>query len=192
MKHHLLLGIALGVLAILLSAAVVVARPLAHERIVVGDYALTLGWLDEPPIVGFKNAALVEVATAKNDKPVDGAEGSLTAQIDYGGKSKELLLRPLEEQPGAYVGDFIPTRRGTYTLKLGGTINNQPIGVSSEIEEVVSPDSLAFPEPQADLQPAITALQSDLSSTRMFAIVGAALGTIGLVLAGVAIGRSRR
>jgi hypothetical protein len=165
---------------------------LAHERIVVGDYALILGWLDEPPIVGFKNAALVEVATAKDDRPVDSAEGSLTAQIDYGGKSKELLLRPLEEQPGAYVGDFIPTRRGTYTLKLGGTINNQPIDVSSEIEEVVSPDSLAFPEPQADLQPAITALQSDLSTTRMFAIVGAALGTIGLVLAGVAIGRSRR
>jgi hypothetical protein len=192
MKHHLLPGIALGVLALLLSAAVAAARPLAHERIVVGDYALILGWLDEPPIVGFKNAALVEVATAKDDRPVDSAEGSLTAQIDYGGKSKELLLRPLEEQPGAYVGDFIPTRRGTYTLKLGGTINNQPIDVSSEIEEVVSPDSLAFPEPQADLQPAITALQSDLSTTRMFAIVGAALGTIGLVLAGVAIGRSRR
>ena len=192
MKRRILLGIAIGVMAILLGAAAAAARPLAHERIVSGNYALTLGWLDEPPIVGFKNAALVEVATAKDNKPVDGAEGSLTAQIVYGGKSKELLLRPLEEQPGAYVGDFIPTRRGTYTLKLGGTINGQPIDVSSEIEEVVSPDSLAFPEPQADLQPAITALQSELSTTRIFAVVGAALGTIGLVLAGVAIGRSRK
>ncbi len=192
MKHHLLPGIALGVLTILLSTAAVAARPLAHVRIVSGDYALTLGWLDEPPIVGFKNAALVEVATAKDDRPVEGAEGSLTAQIDYGGQSKELLLRPVEGQPGVYAGDFIPTRRGTYTLKLGGTINGQPIDASSEIEEVVSPDSLAFPEPQADLQPAINALQSDLSSTRMFAVVGAALGTIGLVLAGVAIGRSRK
>jgi hypothetical protein len=191
-KHHLLPGIVLGILAILFSAAAVAARPLAHERIVVGDYALTLGWLDEPPIVGFKNAALVEVATARGDQPVEGAEGSLTAQVDYGGKSKELLLHPVEGQPGAYAGDFIPTRRGTYTLKLGGTINGQPINVSSEIEEVVSSDSLAFPEPQADLQPAITALQSDLSTTRMFAVVGAALGTIGLVLAGVAIGRSRK
>jgi hypothetical protein len=192
MKHHLLPGIALGVLTILLSTAAVAARPLAHVRIVSGDYALTLGWLDEPPIVGFKNAALVEAATAKDDRPVEGAEGSLTAQIDYGGQSKELLLRPVEGQPGVYAGDFIPTRRGTYTLKLGGTINGQPIAASSEIEEVVSPDSLAFPEPQADLQPAINALQSDLSSTRMFAVVGAALGTIGLVLAGVAIGRSRK
>lgn len=192
MKHQLLPGIALGVLTILLSTAAVAARPVAHVRVVSGDYALTLGWLDEPPIVGFKNAALVEAATAKDDRPVEGAEGSLTAQIDYGGQSKELLLRPVEGQPGVYAGDFIPTRRGTYTLKLGGTINGQPIDASGEIEEVVSPDSLAFPEPQADLQPVINALHSDLSSTRMFAVVGAALGTIGLVLAGVAIGRSRK
>ena len=181
-----------GFVLIILAALLVAGTALAHERIVSRDYALTLGWLDEPAVVGLKNAALVEVATAKDNQPVEGAEGSLTAQIVYGGKSKELLLRPVEGQPGVYAGDFIPTRRGTYTLKLGGTINNQPIDVSREIEEVISSDSLAFPEPQADLQPAITALQSDLSTTRMFAIVGAALGTIGLVLAGVAIGRSRR
>jgi hypothetical protein len=123
---------------------------------------------------------------------VEGAEGTLTAQIVYGGKSKELLLRPLAGQPGTYVGDFIPTRRGTYTLKLGGTINGQPIAVSNEIEEVGSLDSLTFPEPQIDLQKSLEALQGELSTTRTFAIVGAALGAIGLVVAGVAIGRSRK
>jgi hypothetical protein len=51
---------------------------------------------------------------------------------------------------------------------------------------------LTFPEPQIDLQKSIEALQSELSTTRTFAIVGAALGTIGLVLAGVALGRSRK
>jgi hypothetical protein len=162
---------------------------LAHERIVSGDYAFVMGWLEEPPIVGLKNAALVEVTTAKDNQPVAGAEGTLTAQIVYGGKSKELLLRPLEGQPGVYVGDFIPTRRGTYTLKLGGTINGQVIEASNEIEEVGSLDSLTFPEPQVDLQKSIEALQSEVSTTRMLAIVGAALGTIGLVLAGVALGR---
>jgi hypothetical protein len=181
-----------GLLLIILLALLVTGTAFAHERIVAGDYALTLGWLDEPPVVGLKNAALVEVATAKDDQPVEGAEGTLTAQILYGGKSKELLLRPLEGQPGSYVGDFIPTRRGTYTLKLGGTINGQAIDISNEIEEVVTPDSLAFPEPPIDAQAALTALQSELSTTRIFAVVGAALGTIGLVLAGVAIGRSRK
>jgi hypothetical protein len=177
---------------IVLAAVLVTGTALAHERIVSGNYAFVLGWLDEPPVAGLKNAALVEVSTAKNDQPVEGAEGTLTAQIVYGGKSKELLLRPLEGQPGTYVGDFIPTRRGTYTLKLGGTINGQPIAVSSEIEEVGSLDSLTFPEPQADLQKSFEALQSELGITRIFAVVGAALGAIGLVLAGVALGHSRK
>jgi hypothetical protein len=192
MKHLKCWGVLGGLVAALLVAGTVMARPLPHERIVSGDYALVLGWLEEPPVVGLKNAALVEVTTATDDQPVEGAEGTLTAQIAYGGKNKELLLRPLEGQPGTYVGDFIPTRRGIYTLKLGGTINSQPIDVSYEIEEVGSLDSLTFPEPQIDLQKSIEALQGELSSTRMFAIVGAALGTIGLVLAGVALGRSRK
>jgi hypothetical protein len=181
-----------GIALLALLLVLLTNTALAHERIVSGDYAFVLGWLEEPPVVGLKNAALVEVTTAQDDQPVEGAEGTLTAQIVYGGKSKELLLRPLEGQPGTYVGDFIPTRRGTYTLKLSGTIDGQAIEVSNEIEEVGSLDSLTFPEPQADLQKSIEALQSELSSARMFAIVGAALGTIGLVLAGVAIGRSRK
>jgi len=177
---------------IFLLALLLTGTAFAHERIVSGDYAFVLGWLEEPPVVGLKNAALVEVTTAADDQPVEGAEGTLSAQVIYGGKSKELLLRPLAGEPGTYVGDFIPTRRGTYTLKLGGTINGQPIDVSNEIEEVGSLDSLTFPEPQVDLQKSIEALQSELSTTRLFAVVGAALGTIGLVLAGVAIGRSRK
>ena len=181
-----------GLVLIALLAMLVTGTAFAHERIVSGDYAFVLGWLEEPPLAGLKNAALVEVTTAKGDQPVEDAEGTLTAQIVYGGKSKELLLRPLEDRPGVYVGDFIPTRRGTYTLKLGGSINGQSIEVSNEIEEVGSLDSLTFPEPQVDLQKSIETLQSELSTTRIFAVVGAALGAIGLALAGVAIRRSRK
>jgi hypothetical protein len=179
-------------LVVIVVSLFAVGTALAHERIIVGDYAFVLGWLEEPAVVGLKNAALVEVTTAKDDQPVAGAEGTLMAQIVYGGKSKELLLRPLEGSPGTYVGDFIPTRRGTYTLKLGGTINGQAIEVSNAIEEVGSLDSLTFPEPQVDLQKSIEALQNELSTTRLLAFVGVALGTIGMVLAGVAIARGRK
>ncbi len=192
MKRYQLLSAAIGLAAALILAGVALARPLSHERIVSGDYALTLGWLDEPPIVGMKNAATVEVATAKDDQPITSTAGSLTAQVVYGGKAKDLLLRPLEDQPGAYAGDFIPTRRGTYTLKVGGTINGQAVSASADLEEVVTPDSLAFPEAPADLQAAIAALQNDFNSTRTLAIAGVALGVIGLVLAGVALSRSRK
>lgn len=173
------------------ASLLTVGTALAHERIVSGDYALTLGWLDEPPIVGLKNAALVEVTTTKGDQPVAGAEGSLTTQIVYGGKSKELLLRPLEGQPGVYVGDFIPTRRGTYTLKLGGTINGQAVDVSHEIEEVGTTDNLTFPEPQADLQKSIDALQSELSTTRILAIVGLVLAVAAILGIGWAVTRKK-
>jgi hypothetical protein len=191
MKLRLLVKATVGCLGLLFIVGVAAAHPLAHERIVAGDYAVTLGWLEEPPVVGLKNAALVEVTKATDDQPVEGAEGTLTAQIVYGGKSKELLLRPLEGSPGTYVGDFIPTRRGTYTLELGGTINGQAIEVSNEIEEVGSLDSLTFPEPQVDAQKSIEALQAELSTTRTLALVGAALGTIGLVLAGVSLVRKK-
>src|SRR5512135_1274838 len=110
MKRYRLLSAALDLAAVLLVAGVALARPQSHERIVSGDYALTLGWLDEPPIVGMKNAATVEVATAQDNQPVTGTEGTLAAQVVYGGKAKDLVLRPLEDQPGAYAGDFIPTR----------------------------------------------------------------------------------
>lgn len=189
--RSLVLAVALAVLLVGSAAA----RPLSHERIVSGDYALTLGWLDEPPIVGLKNAALLELTTAKDDQPVEGAEATLTAQIEFGGQTKELILRPLEEKPGSYAGDFIPTRRGTYTFKIGGTLNGQAVDVSNDIEEVGSADSLAFPEAQADaaaLQKSIDDLRGEISSARTFGVAGAALGTIGLVLAGVALGRGRK
>ena len=158
---------------------------------VSGDYAFTLGWLDEPPIVGLKNAASVEVATAKDNQPVEGAEANLTAQIVYGGQVKDLLLRPIEEQPGLYAGDFIPTQRGTYTLKIGGTLNGQAIDASADIEEVGSANSLAFPVPTTNVQASLAALQGELSTTRTFAIIGAALGALGLVLAAVALVRRK-
>jgi len=188
--RSLVLAVTLAVLLVGSAAA----RPLGHERIVSGDYAFTLGWLDEPPIVGLKNAALLELTTAKDDQPVKGAEATLTAQIEFGGQTKELILRPLEEAPGSYAGDFIPTRRGTYTLKIGGTLNSQPVNVSSEIEEVNSPDSLAFPADLIDaaaVQKSVDDLRSEVSSARAFGVAGAALGTIGLVLAGVGLSRKK-
>ena len=185
-------ALALSAALLMALAGPAVAHPPAHERIVSGEYAFVLGWLDEPPIVGLRNAALLELTTAKDDQPVQGAEATLTAQLQFGGKTKELILRPLADRPGTYAGDFIPTRRGTYTLKIGGTLNGQPVDVSNDIEEVGSADSLTFPEPLGgEVQAAIDGLRDEVSSTRTFAVAGAALGTIGLVLAGVALGRKR-
>jgi hypothetical protein len=176
----------------LLAALLLVSTVLAHTRIVKGDYAFVLGWLDEPPVVNVKNAALIAITTASDNQPISGAEGSLSAQIQYGGKSRDLILRPLAGSPGTYVGDFIPTRRGTYTLKLGGTLNNQLIDLAGDIEEVGSTDSLAFPEPvNADLQKSIDDLRNTVTTSQIIGLAGLVVGLIGLVLIAVLFKRKR-
>jgi hypothetical protein len=179
--------------AALVVVVLIAGTALAHARVVQGDYAFVLGWLDEPPVAGLKNAALVELSTTADNQPVTGAEATLTAQIAYGGKTRDLLLRPLAGSPGTYVGDFIPSRRGTYTLKLGGTVGSQPIDVSADIEEVGSSDNLAFPEPvNSDLQKAIDDLQSQLSTARLIGLTGLLVGLISLVLVVLLFSRQRK
>lgn len=182
------------IIVLILLALVPAGAAVAHERIEVGDYALVLGWLDEPPLVGLKNAAIVEISRIGDDSPVEDAEFSLVVQIEYGGQTRDLVLRPLEEQPGVYAADFIPTRRGTYTLKVSGDLNGQAIDISNDLEEVESASGAEFPEAQpspADLQQSIDRLSDEVGTARAFGVAGAALGTIGLVLAGVAL-RARR
>jgi hypothetical protein len=53
-------------------------------------------WLDEPR-GGLRNAALLELTT-QDDQPVD-AEATLLARSGFGGKAKDLNLRPLAGQP---------------------------------------------------------------------------------------------
>ena len=180
---------------LLMAAALLTAgTALAHERIVSGDYVFVAGWLEEPPLAGLKNAAYLEISRVDDGTPVAGAEATLTAQIQYGGRARDLILRPIEGRPGAYAGDFIPTRRGTYTLVLGGSIEGQPIEVSAEIEEAISAASLEFPEAQpttGELQASIEQARGEASGARAFGVAGLALAAIGLVLAAVAVGRKK-
>jgi hypothetical protein len=186
LKYHLAL------LTGIVAALLIVGPALAHTRIVKGDFAFVLGWLDEPPVANMKNAALIAITTASDNQPINSAEATLTAQIQYGGKTRDLILRPLAGNPGTYIGDFIPTRRGTYTLKIGGTLNNQPIDLSGDIEEVGSTDSLAFPEPvNSDLQKSIDDLRSTIATSQITGLAGLAVGLIGLMLIVVLFRRKR-
>jgi hypothetical protein len=166
----------------------------AHERVVIGDYVFVLGWLDEPPVVGLKNSAWIQITRESDGSAVTDAEATLTAQIRAGDRSKDLLLRPSPDDPGVYLGDFIPTRRGTYALIINGAIGDQTIEINSEIEEVFPADVLEFPEapaPVAELQQSIDALRGEVNSARTFGVAALALAAIGLVLAAIGLGRKR-
>ena len=179
-----------GLVALLIALlSLNVGRALAHQGITVGPYAMEVGWVDEPSIVGVKNAVFVSIATSADSKPVDGVN-ALVVTVSMGGQEKKLELQPLgENTPGQYAANFIPTRRGTYTVKLSGKIGSTDVNTSVDIEETVDPSSLQFPALDAqssisDLQKKIDDLSSQLGSARGFAVAGLALAVIALALAG--------
>ncbi|MCK5895328.1 MAG: hypothetical protein KAG20_00910, partial [Cocleimonas sp.] len=65
----------------ILVATVTTHDVFAHTRIEVGPYTVVVGWVEEPVIVGERNALLLEVY--EGDRPVTGMEGSLNVDIEY-------------------------------------------------------------------------------------------------------------
>lgn len=193
MKHKSIHS-SIALVALLVIAVLTHGTAFAHERVVIGDYVFVLGWLEEPPVVGLKNSAWIQITRESDGSTVNNAEATLTAQIRAGDRSKDLLLRPAPGEPGTYLGDFIPTRRGTYTLIINGALGDQSIEINSEIEEVFPADVLEFPEASTsidELQQSIDALRGDVNSARTFGVAALALGAIGLVLAAIGLGRKR-
>lgn len=121
---------------------------LAHESIMVGDYEIELGWLDEPPIAGQENAIVVNVTETSSGeaRPVEDVS-SLTVTISYGGQSRVLALEPLgEDTPGQFMAPLLPTLPGQYTVIFGGRLGDTEVNeIEAEPEEVEPADKREFP-----------------------------------------------
>ena len=178
-----------------LLALAVTSITLAHTSLKIGPYTVEVGWVDEPPIVGEKNAVFISVTNDDTGKPVEGLS-TMNVTVSTGGKERQLELRPLsEDQPGQYAADFIPTRRGTYTVKLSGQIEQTNVVTNTDIEEVIPASDLQFPEPVLDAQSvsqSISQAQSAVSTANTTALVALVVGIIGVLLGGLALFRSRK
>jgi hypothetical protein len=176
----------------------------AHEKVNAGSYHLEVGWVKEPVIVGERNGLdlfiaqsageqVQATATTEHDHDADtteasqeagvtGAESTLKFTVEYGSASQSYDLVPVEDKPGYYTADFIPTREGQYTFHLTGAINGEAVEVKVEPEEVVSAGKLAFPEPLESpgnsTGPRTAALNGG-RTTQIIAIGGLLLGLIG-------------
>ena len=117
----------------------------AHTTIHVGNYDVEIGWVDEPPIVGQRNAIVVNVSnTSSTNVTVDISK--LTVDVTYGGETKTLTLQPLsEDTTNQYIAPILPTIPGQYTVQLRGQLDTTNISSDVQPEEVVSSDTLAFP-----------------------------------------------
>jgi hypothetical protein len=120
-------GLAATVAASILTMSSVLPV-LAHEERTVGAYDLELGLIAEPVYVGDRSG--LEIHVTKDDKPVEGLETTLKAQVIFGGQQRDLTLSAREDDPGWYESVFIPTAAGKYTFHLTGTIEGQTIDQS--------------------------------------------------------------
>jgi hypothetical protein len=150
----------------------------AHTTIHVGDYDVEVGWVDEPPIVGQRNAVVVNVTNTKaTDSVVDISK--LTVDVNYGGQTKTLTLQPLsEDTQNQYVGPILPLVAGQYTVQLRGQLDSTNISSDVQPEEVVPADTLAFPS-----APASQSQNSGLGLNGWLSVIGLIAGLSGLILA---------
>lgn len=155
---------------------------LAHTRVEVGPYAIVVGWLQEPPIVGERNALVLEIT--ENEQPVAGAEATLDVEVLYAGRTWRVNMNPTAT-PGLYTATLFPTVRGVYTTRLFGTLGSTAVDVQVDPEEVQPASNLQFPQPLPDtiaLQEQVDQLQTELQSARTWALVGAGGGGLGILL----------
>jgi len=132
---------------------------LAHESRVVGDVVMVVGWSSEPTYAGFQNAAgvhLSEVGASEEEEGPPISDADIQVEILFGDESSTTTTGPLpmEEafsEPGLFEADIIPSRPGTYTYHVTGTVAGQEIDeffTSSEdtFSNVNIPADIQFPE----------------------------------------------
>lgn len=164
---------------------------LAHTRVEVGSYAIVVGWLVEPPIVGERNALTIEIS--ESELPVTGAEATLDVEVLYGGRTWRVNMNPTET-PGLYTATIFPTVRGQYTVRLFGTLPNAEVDVPVDPEEVMPASNLHFPQPLPDtiaLQEQVDQLQAELQSARILTYVSGGIALLGFVLGVIGLLRRR-
>jgi hypothetical protein len=120
----------------------------AHIIKKFGNIQIQVGWSNEPPLTGQINNAIVGVnqTSGKTQTPIINALANMNIQMKYGSVTKALDFLPSPTQDGVYLGQLIPTRVGSYSLLLNGTIQGQKINSQIPLDLVDSSQKLAFPD----------------------------------------------
>ncbi len=205
MKTSFVLALFVGVLASGFSSA------FAHTVITVDQYEIEVGWRDEPPLVSQQNAITFAVTIDEGDGVSSGVVNSfkdLQVTLKSGSITKTLDILS-DTKPGHYYAKIIPTKVGTLTVELKGTINGIEVNEEINIEDVENINVLAFPPADvsglpdlAQLKNAMSSLQRDVadlksggngagnsisSGSNDLALLAMALGAAGVVLAVIAM-----
>jgi hypothetical protein len=121
----------------------------AHITKKYGNLSVEVGWSNEPALVGELNNAIVQVnqTNGKNTQtPVINALANMNILAKYGGVTKPLDFVPSAQTDGLYEAQMIPTRVGSYSIALNGTIREQKISAEIPLDLVESKQKLNFPD----------------------------------------------
>lgn len=123
----------------------------AHDHHTVGEgenqFEITLGYVREPAYTDELNGLDLFVHTMA-DEPVENLEASLGVAIiaPDGETRRELPLRAVYGEPGAYTSDFILSEPGVYSFAITGFIGATEVDLSVPYEDEVTPlAELRFP-----------------------------------------------
>ena len=156
MSSHLLLlllSTTVFLLALLIINSNYSEKAFAHETFDYGNFTVTPGWQNEPPLVNQLNSIEISIAEKASGSggggggeiPVRNAFSNLEASIKSGGLTKTLDLQPQEESAGLYRAQILPTEVGSYSLVLAGKIENQTINSEVPVEDVEDITKFTFP-----------------------------------------------
>ena len=165
----------------------------AHGKTTAGDYALEIGFHNEPVVQGVPNALDLFVTNAKTGDKIKGLEDTLQAEIIFGSSKKTLKLEPQEDLEGAYSAYIIPSQVGDYTWRIFGKINDTPVDVSmtsspDTFNSAETKSTYSFPDSEASL-----AEVKSMSATALYVGIAAGLvGLVGLIVALIAAASGRR
>ncbi len=189
-----------ALLAVAMSTMLMAGSVLAHEHREVGEYELTVGFLNEPAILEEPNGLSLEVMKGHGDagEPVEGLASSLRAEIIYGDQRLPLEIQAAFGQPGMYKANIIPTETGAYTFHIFGSIEGMEIDESftsgpDTFSEVVSRETLTFPNqvgPVGSVETTATEASDTASTAMLLGIGGLVAGLLGLLLGVLAFMRS--
>ena len=191
------------VMAFVLAIGLVATLPLAvrpasaHQNATVGEYELTVGWKVEPAVAGYVNGLDLGIEHHFSNGTtawVVGVAGNLTAVLATGPKNVSKALEPQADRDGWYTFDVIPTRVGTYTVRLQGTLGTTPVDVTIHLDDVSPASDFAFPvadPPASDLQSRLDAANAAIAGLQWQLTLAVALAVLGILVAaaGVIMGR---
>jgi hypothetical protein len=169
-RIHALARIGL-VVGALMTSMTLASPAAAHSHIEVGDYHITVGWINEPTFAGQPNGIEIFIDDHDEKPVVDLGADALKLVVSTGGKdSATLALTPafsVEEgfgTPGTYTADVTPTVPGEYTLHITGSIHTETVDVSvtsgeETFSSVASASDIEFPVKNPSLVDVATRLE---------------------------------